>query len=251
MKRFAIAILVIGVLTGCAGVSPTPAPTSTLIPSAGPSASAAPVPSAASAATSAPAVAPPTATPGSSESFPGISSFTPYTSAAYGITLGYPDGWSLGAAATRKWQEGDLGWAEGTTDWFSNPSSRDGDEIVFGVWQQPAGNGADITSHEGLAAWFEANLCDDEIDACERVLETAELMCVSADACLPAIVVPRSDGTTAVFADAEAGLVNVVSLGREDSFPATTRYGGGVQLLKSILTTMDVWTPEPGQMPVQ
>lgn len=25
--------------------------------------------------------------------------------------------------------------------------------------------------------------------------------------------------------------------------------GGGVQLLKSILTTMDVWTPEPGRIP--
>ena len=65
---------------------------------------------------------------------------------------------------------------------------------------------------------------------------------------------PRSwcrspEGTLAVFADAETGLVTVVSLGRPDGFPAAARYGGAVQLLKSILTTMDVWTPEPGQIP--
>ena len=90
---------------------------------------------------------------------------------------------------------------------------------------------------------------DDQIDACETVSDVAVPMCVGRVACLPAVLVPLSDSTQAVIADSETGLVTVLSLARPDSFPAAARYGGSVQLLKSILTTMDVWTPEPGQIP--
>ncbi len=38
-------------------------------------------------------------------------------------------------------------------------------------------------------------------------------------------------------------MVQVVVVAREDGFPSAARYGGSVELLKSILTTMDVWTP--------
>ena len=119
----------------------------------------------------------------------------------------------------------------------------------MGVWQQPAGTGADITSREGLAAWAKAHVCDKAVDACKTVPDVAIPMCLGKVACLPALVVPLSDSTTAVFADAETRLVTVVSLGQPDGFPAAARYGGAVQLIKSILTTMDVWTPEPGQIP--
>ncbi len=134
-------------------------------------------------------------------------------------------------------------------DIFVNPRDRDGDDIGLCVYQRPAGSGADITSREGLAAWVEANLCNDQLEACETVPDVAVPMCVGKTACLPAILVPFSDGTLAAFQDAETGMVTVVSLGRPDDFPAAARYGGAVQLLKSILTTMDVWTPEPGQIP--
>jgi hypothetical protein len=73
-------------------------------------------------------------------------------------------------------------------------------------------------------------------------------MCAGRTACLPAILVPLPEDIVAAF-PAENGMVNVVQLLRHDSFPATARYGGGVELLKSILTTMDVWTPGPGQVP--
>ena len=130
-----------------------------------------------------------------------------------------------------------------------NPEIRDGDQIAMGVWQQPAGTGADITSREGLAAWAQANACDETFDACNTVPDVAIPMCLGREACLPALVVPLSDSTAAVVANAETGMVTVVSLGRPDGFPAAARYGGAVQLIKSILTTMDVWTPEPGQIP--
>jgi hypothetical protein len=204
-----------------------------------------PIPSAAPTPTPAPA-----ATPAPSEIAPGITGFTRYTSRVYGLTFGYPDGWSLGAAATRKWQEGDQLLSEApNSDWFENPAGRDGDDIAFAVLQRPAGSGADVTSREGLTRWFQANSCDDQTDACETVPDVAVPMCVGKAACLPAILVPLSDSTQAVFADAETGLVTIVSLGRPDDLPAAARYGGGVQLLKSILTTMDVWAPAPGQLP--
>ena len=43
--------------------------------------------------------------------------------------------------------------------------------------------------------------------------------------------------------------VTVVTMGRPDGDPSVARYGGSVELLKSILTTLDVWTPGPSQSP--
>jgi hypothetical protein len=62
------------------------------------------------------------------------------------------------------------------------------------------------------------------------------------------VLVPLLDGVIAYFADTETRVVTVVAIGRPDSFPGAAQYGGSVQLLKSILTTMDVYPPEPGQI---
>ena len=74
-------------------------------------------------------------------------------------------------------------------------------------------------------------------------------MCVGKTACLPAILVsirgvckPPSQMPRPAWSPSSCS-------GAVTDFPATARYGGGVQLVKSILTTMDVWTPEPGQVP--
>ena len=217
------------------GGRPTPSPTqiSTTAPTAGPTATEGSTPS-----------------PAPSQVAPGITAWTSYTSEVYGITFGYPDGWTLDSAATRKWQAGDDPQsATPYSDVFMNPETRDGDQIGLGLLQKPAGPGADITSHEGLTAWAQANMCDEEIDACETVPDVAIPMCLGRVACLPAVLVPLSDSTTAFIADPENGLVTIISIFRPDSLPAAARYGGSVELLKSILTTMDVWTPEPGQIP--
>jgi hypothetical protein len=226
VKRFAITALALFVLSGCAGGTPTTTPAST--PGVTPSQEAV-------------AGEP-------SQVAPGIPSWTSYTSKVYGITFGYPEGWRLDSAAARRWQEGDDS-ANGTSESFMNADTIDGDDIALGVWQQPAVSGDDITSREGLAAWFKTHLCDETIDACETVPDVALPMCLGREACLPAVLVPLSDSTQAVVADPESGQITIVSLGRPDGFPAAARYGGAVQLLKSILTTLDVWTPEPGQVP--
>lgn len=238
-----VAIVGVGVLAfnlraPTTGSSRTPTP-STVSPAPG---TASPGPASAS-----PAVT------GSANSWPlgrGITAWTSYTSEVYGVTLGYPDGWSIENKAKRKWRAGDGAATDSEhTEFFINPEARDGEQIAFGFRQMPAGAGADVTSREGLAAWAEANGCDDAIDACDTVPDVAMPMCVGREACLPAVLVPLSDGTSAYFVDAESGLVTVVSILRPDAFPAAARYGGSVQLLKSILATMDVWPPEPGQVP--
>jgi len=236
--RAIVSVLVAVMVTGCGGTPPDSSPSAATGTSA-------------ATATLAPTTTPAAAsTPAASGVALGISAWTNYTSEAYGTTFGYPDGWTLDGAATRKWQEGDRP-ADGAlfSDSFMNPESRDGDQIALGVWQRSAGSGADITAPNGLSAWFKANICDDKVDACETVSDVAVPMCLGKVACLPAVLVPLSDSTQAVFADPKTGRVTVVSLGRPDDFPAAARYGGTVQLLKSILTTMDVWTPGSGQVP--
>ncbi len=245
--RAMVSVLVLAIVAGCGGVpgaTPSGSTPTASSPSAG-NGTSAPTPTAAPTAT--PAAA---STPAASEVAPGITAWTDYTSAAYGTTFGYPDGWTLYNAATRTWQDGDQP-DDGArySDSFMNPESRDGDQIALGIWQRSAGSGTDITSRDGLSTWFGANICDRQIDACETVSDVAVPMCLGKAACLPAVLVPLSDSTQALFADAETGVVTFVSLGRPDTFPAAARYGGSVQLLKSILTTMDVWPPEPGQIP--
>jgi hypothetical protein len=191
----------------------------------------------------------PTATPAASL-LPGITGLTTYHSAVYGTDFGYPTEWHKEAAAARKWQPGDSTSSDATwvfADIFASPDGVD--QIGLWVWEMPAGSGADITSHAGLTAWAVANVCDAAIDACATVPDIAVPMCIAWDSCRPAVIVPLSDSTTAFLADTENGLVTIFSLGRPDSFPGAARYGGSVQLLKSILTTMDVFTPRPGQIP--
>ena len=179
----------------------------------------------------------PTPTPAPSEVAPGITGFTPYTS-IYGLTFGVPDGWIQGGRATVKWYKGID--PEGP---YGDVFESDVESVAFVVWQQPAGSGADITSRDGLAAWVRANDPD-------RDLQGAIPLCVGVAACGPAILLPRSGDTIpAYIADPEAGLVTIVVLGHSDDHPATVRYGGGIQLLKSILTTFDVRDPRPGEVP--
>jgi hypothetical protein len=210
-----------------------------------------------SASTASPSLKSPPPTPGSpapTQVAPGIMYWNGYTSHAYNMIFGYPDDWTLDHAATRAWRRGDQAkdsslYSEG----FMNPESRDGDQIALGVWQMTPGSAADVTSREGLAAWFEAHLCDDHIEKCETVPDVAVPMCVGKTACRPAILVPLSDSTQAILGGdigPKDGQITIVSLGRANAFPAAARYGGSVQLLKSILTTMDVWTPQSGQVPV-
>ena len=194
----------------------------------------------------------PTVTPAPAPTTPGITGFTSYTSAAHRFTLGYPDGWRLYVAAERKWQPGDQA-DDPYQDIFTNPKDRDGDDIALSVWQQAAGSGADVSSRQGLTAWAAANWCGRAGDPCTVAVasDVALPMCLGRAACRPAVLLPLAENIGAFFADPETGLVTVVMLLRHDTFPAAARYGGGVQLLKSILTTMDVWTPEPGQIPSQ
>ena len=200
----------------------------------------------------------PTAAP--TESLPpGITGWTPYTSAAHGFEMSYPADWSVNAPASRKWQAGDAfpGDALPYADVFVSPGQGDATMALF-VWEMPAGEGSGdlLGSAPDLKAWAEAFCNDFGVSSCEGFAQQAEPMCFSAGgaSCRTAILVPTAEAQYAFFVDWESAMltsvpdrVRVVIVAREDTFPAAARYGGSVAFLKSILTTMDVWTP--GEQP--
>jgi len=192
------------------------------------------------AATTAPSTAP---TPQSST----------YTSKVYGFALGYPADWSVNAPATRTWQPGDTLYSDPWpfADTFISPGS-DQDQIGLFAWEMPAGEGADIESVQGLKAWAAKFCTEVGASSCDAFTQGAVPMCLNAggDPCRAAILVPTAsdqyaffmDWTSVVFTNAP-DRVTVISVAREDSFPAAARYGGSVALLKSVLTTMGVQSP--------
>jgi hypothetical protein len=126
---------------------------------------------------------------------PGIDAWTPFSSDEYAYTLNHPSGWEV-SRATEPWSEG--GTAERYADMFVRPDN----DLGVAVWQQPAGDGADLESVAGLTAWAKA-FCEagsrfdgagDDYDAFES---RALPMCMNAggDPCRAALLIPDS-GTT-------------------------------------------------------
>lgn len=181
---------------------------------------------------------------------PGITGWKPYTSAAYGFTMSYPSDWSVAAPASHKWQPGEPvteGWGS-WADIFSNDSAIDGDAIDMVVYQVPAPTGADLESWEGLHAVHQ-ELCDEPTMGVCPTNDTPVPMCLGEQDCAPAIIALIEEFPWAFIGDPEKGVVTVIQMGRPDSFPAASRYGGTTQLLKSILTQLDVRDPQPGETP--
>jgi hypothetical protein len=201
----------------------------------------------------------PTLTPSGSQVARGIASWRTHTSDVHGLTISYPDDWSVFESATRKWQSGDtpFGDLRPFTDTFVSPGAGDAQIAMF-AWNMEAGEGIDLDSVADLKTWGET-FCDDVgASSCEDFTQRAVPMChdVGGDDCRAAILVPTAEGQWAFFGDwismlftGNPDLVTVVFISREDGFPPAARYGGSVELLKSILTTMDVRTPRPGRNP--
>jgi len=200
------------------------------------------------AATTAPSAAP---TPQSSFVAPGITAWKTYTSNVHRFALGYPADWSVNAPATRTWQPGDNLHSDPWpyADTFISPEP---DQIGLFAWQMPAGDGADLETVKGLKAWAGKFCTDIGASSCDAFPRQAVPMCLDAggDPCRAAILVPTAgeqyaffmDWTSVVFTNAP-DRITVVVVAREDSFPAAARYGGSVELLKSVLTTMGVQSP--------
>jgi hypothetical protein len=192
----------------------------------------------------------PSPTPGASQVAPGITGWTTYTSAQYGLTFGYPEGWTIVRSATRDWQADD-GLDPQTSSYETFVSPGVTTVVAFSVWQMQATLGMDLDSWEGLEA-FAQSFCNDIGDVpCDGIPERAQPMCVERRDCHAGLLVPFTDDQFAFFGDLETDVLTVVVVWRPDVHPSTVRYGGSVELLKSILTTMDVWTPEPGQVPTR
>ena len=188
-----------------------------------------------------------------SEVAPGISGWTPFTSKVYGYTLSYPSGWDA-TSATREWQPSDGPGHEETADTFVRPDN----DIGISMGLAPAGAGADIQSVAGLKAWAKGYCTDVRLQGCDTFTDRTEPLCLNAggDPCRAAILV-RSTGTTpddaaeyaffpnwpSVMLTGAPDKVTVVGVGRGDAYAGAAQYGGAVQLLKSVLSTMGVTSP--------
>ena len=214
------------------------------------------------AATPTPTIAP---SPAPSEVAPGITGWKDYRSTFYSFQLRYPSDWTVYSAATRAWKASD-GTANSDAwpyaDVFANPERVDGGSIGVFVWEMPAGEGTQAESVEGLKAWAKTFCTDSgalrDVNgaSCDTFTKGTVPMCLDAggDPCRAAIIVPTDDGVYAFFENWTSAVlsrtrIRVVSVGRPDDFSASARYGGSAQLLKSILTSMDVTTPQAGQVP--
>lgn len=213
----------------------------------------------------------PSATAAPASTFPpGITGWTSYASEAYGFGLGFPDDWTLESAATRRWQAGDrfpsdvLPYA----DIFVSPEEGD-EQIALFVWEMPRGEtvgngedsglierGPDVESVDGLKLWAQKFCVDVGLSSCEEFPQRATPMCLYTGECRAAILVPTTEQQYAFFVNWSTAIltsnpdrVRVVVIARDDGFPQAAEYGGSVELLKSILTKMNVWTP--GQQPAE
>jgi len=177
---------------------------------------------------------------------PGIPGWTRYTSPIYGFTMAYPSDWSVHEAASVKCPDG-RGLEDGTpcADAFISREPQDG-QIGLWVWQMPAPAGTDLSSAAGLAAAFPA-LCENTGAAsCEPPFPPKQ-RCVDEESCRPTITTFIGDVGSeiphAFVAGPQPGMVTVLMVGREDSYPGAAIYGGSVALLTAIALQVGVGSP--------
>ena len=221
-----VGVLALNVRAPGSGATGSPTPTNTAPPSATvtPTATVAPSPSLAIGAT--------------------------YTSSVYGFSIGYPQGWRVDATAKRRWGaaiDALADFSSPAVDTFSNAAGT----VAFSAWQVPHEADIDLESRQDLLAFAETFCGATEDAPCTGIPERAIQMCRERRDCHPALIVPFEDDVLAFFGGTEDDSVNVVAVWWGDSAPEVAEYGGSIALLKSILASMNVWTPGPGQASVE
>lgn len=201
----------------------------------------------------------PIPTPVPTEVARGIVAWATYTSAVHGTTFGYPSDWPVRVPATRTWQPNDAFPADELRYADTFASSADADaQIGLIVWQMHIDVFTGTADLLALAGKFCAQVAGEVTGfvaaSCETFTERAEPLDFTNDnqnGC--AILVPTADqqyaflsGSGCVITEATSW-ITVVVVAREEDFPSAARYGGSVELLKSVIATMKV--SRPGQQP--
>lgn len=185
---------------------------------------------------------------------PESAAWTTYTSAIHGITLRHPSDWSVRAPATRSWGEpGDAFPADELpfADTFVGPGGAD-TAVGLAAWQMHIDVFVGAATLKALA---DKSCVDVGGPSCETFTQRAvplEFDNGNRGGC--ALLVPTTKLQYAFLSDQESCLITeetswitVLVVTREDDFPAAIRYGGSLELLRSIIATTNVW--RPGQRP--
>ena len=216
-------------------------------------------------ATQAPTTSPTVgATPGPSvvPSLPAVidpTTWTPFTSAVYGFSMGYPADWEVGRKATRPWTAADgLNWSSPGVDTFTSP---DGD-LAVSVWGVAVDANPDPAvgmTWEAFEAWIEAYCASTGNAPCIGIHDRVVPMCPDADTeChTGAMIVPFADNVTG-FKGGDRGGVDIVVDGKQitywvivtlwqpDSFAGLADIGGGTRLVQAFLESMGAQMPTRG-----
>ncbi len=221
-----VAIVGVGVLAlnqrlPGSGASGSPAPTPTAVPSATLTPTAQPSPSLALGAT--------------------------YTSDVYGFSIGYPEGWKVVASAERRWNadmDARAGFSSPGVDTFSNAAGT----VASSAWLAPHEADINLDSRQDLMQFAQRFCAESDNAPCTGIPDRAIQMCKERADCHPAVIVPFDNEVLAFFGGTEDGHVNVVAVWWGDSAPEVAEYGGSIELLKTIVASMNVWPAAPGQI---
>ncbi len=164
-----------------------------------------------------------------------------FASQRYPLTIARPAGW-IDHRATRDWSwELDASLTEpsrGSVDYTTNPA----ESLAVLAWSIPLQDGESVATSAELEDWV-AGYCDRMGNTpCDRIAGRAVPMCLGVT-CAPVLIVPFESDVQAFFLDADGDMA-VVAVWRPDLHPTTVPFGGGIQMLQTILAPMGIGPPE-------
>jgi len=187
----------------------------------------------------------PTITPSVAPTMPSTAGWNSYQSDVYGFTIGYPQDWTVFGRAERPWQLGDSQVRDApNVDLFVSPDQDN--TIAMSALKVPVGTWGDDGTDAGLLAWTRAFCRDEGSSWCDQVPDLAQFICIgpeNPDGSCPrrALLVPTPDGQYAFTREVistGASRIIVVIVGRPDDFVAAQPFGGSVNLLKAVMSTI-------------
>jgi hypothetical protein len=226
----AVAIIAIAGVTGMTYLNGRPGPGAAAVATPSPTQLLAPSPS-------------PTAEPSATVDQLDTSTWTPYTSAQYGFSIGHPSDWTV-EPADHAWNlETDARNPMSTAaDSFYTSGAADGLGVRMSAWSVPFEYANDET-YEEVEAWVQSYCEAAGGSTCDSIGDLAVPLCIERRDCHPGLLVAGNGLDTQAFFSGGlyAGQMVVVSIWRTDDDPAVAPYGGGRRLLEASLATMCVW----------
>jgi hypothetical protein len=166
--------------------------------------------------------------------------FTTYTSARYGFSIGHPTSWSE-KPATRAWSFDIDSDATAPSSAGADHFSSEGGQVRVSAWTVPLEAGTPIDSRGAILAWITDYCARTGTAGCDGLVDRATPFCNERRDCHAAVLVSFDDWV-GLFASGGnyTGNVLIVAVWRAEDAPEVAPYGGAQQLLTTFLGTMNI-----------